>query len=285
MSASPKRSESSKKMKSEKSNDKGDKSDALKKRGQPKAKAEATDILSLASAPKKKGPSDSARNAVEIAGKRGQSLESTSDKKKGKGRKDKKARKGNNKKKKGGMEDEATSRKKVRKNHGIMRKIKRFFSGGGEVPVIKDLKALEAAEALNLSQSHMRRLKMKFDDIDIDGCGNIDATEFFEALGEPKSPFTDSVFAIIDIDGSGTMEFDEFIRILATYCMYTQSEILRFCFEMFDKDGSGAIDEKELVELCRAVNNASPDYPGNFKKALEEFDVNDVSTCRIFVAV
>lgn len=25
------------------------------------------------------------------------------------------------------------------------------------------------------------------------------------------------------------------------------------------------------------MNNASPTYPGNFKKALEEFDVNDVS--------
>jgi Ca2+-binding EF-hand superfamily protein len=277
------------KIKVSKSKDTGERSEALKKRGTPKAKAEGSDIMDIASkssAAKKKGPSDSARNAVEIAGKRGQSLESSGEKKKtGKGRKEKKPKKGNNKKKKGKMDDEATNRKKVRKNHGLMKKIMRFFSGGGEVPVIKDLKALEAAEALNLSQNHLRRLKMKFDDIDIDGSGSIDSTEFFEALGEPKSPFTEAVFAIIDIDGSGTMEFDEFIRILATYCMYTQNEILRFCFEMFDKDGSGAIDEKELVELCRAVNNASPDYPGNFKKALQEFDVNDVSTCNIYFCV
>lgn len=102
---------------------------------------------------------------------------------------------------------------------------------------------------------------------------------------------------ILDMDGSGAIEFDEYVRVLATYCMFTKDEILRFCFECYDVDGSGTIDEKEFVELCkyvafrffrlfcfvvylmdnscRTVNNASPAYPANFKKALEEFDVNE----------
>lgn len=231
----------------------GDKAEALKSRGKQKA-TEQTDIMALAGqANKKKSPSDSSKAAMEIAGKRGQSLESTGEKKKAKQKKEKK-KKGKGKAAKGDkMDEEAAKRKKVRKNFGLFKKIARFFNGGGEVPVLRDVKALEAAEALNLTANMLRKLKMKFDDIDIDGTGNIDSTEFYEALGEPKSPFTDAVFAIIDIDGSGMMEFDEFIRILATYCMYTQDEILRFCFEMFDKDGSGAIDEKELVELCKYV--------------------------------
>ena len=88
----------------------------------------------------------------------------------------------------------------------------------------------------------------------------------------------------------------------------------RFCFECFDVDGSGTIDEKEFVELCkyvhdpfasshlpfppphtiipplpsyqthfiimtnnhgRVINNASPIFPKNFKDALESFDVNE----------
>lgn len=240
MSGSPKRQ-------SRKEMDSGDKAETLKNRGKLKPQ-ESTDIVALAT--KKKGPSESSKNAVEISGKRGQTLESTSEKKKSKHRKDKKSKKGN-KGKSGKMDADAAKRKRTRNNFGFLKKISRFFNGGGEIPVLRDLKALEAAEALNLTGNHLRKLKMRFDDIDIDGSGSIDSTEFFEALGEPKSPFTESVFAIIDIDGSGTMEFDEFVRILATYCMYTQDEILRFCFEMFDKDGSGAIDEKELVELCK----------------------------------
>ncbi len=57
--------------------------------------------------------------------------------------------------------------------------------------------------------------------------------------------------------------------------MFTKDEILRFCFECFDVDRSGTIDEKEFVELCKCINNASPAFPGNFKRALQEFDVNE----------
>ena len=56
---------------------------------------------------------------------------------------------------------------------------------------------------------------------------------------------------IIDMDNSGTIEFEEYIRVLATYCMFTKDEILRFCFECYDVDGSGTIDEKEFIELCK----------------------------------
>lgn len=157
------------------------------------------------------------------------------------------------------------------------KKSKGLFScfGSSEEVVLKDPRALEAAEALGLKPWHLRKLKDKFEEIDIDGSGSIDSVELFEAVGEARSPFTDALFALIDLDGSGTIEFDEYIRVLATYCMFTKDEILRFCFELFDKDGSGAIDEKEFIELCKTINNASPMYPGNFKKALEDFDVND----------
>ena len=75
--------------------------------------------------------------------------------------------------------------------------------------------------------------------------------EFFESVGEERSPFTEKLFALIDLDGSGTIEFDEFVRVLATYCMFSKDEILRFCFDIFDVDHSGSIDEKEVRGICR----------------------------------
>lgn len=66
----------------------------------------------------------------------------------------------------------------------------------GEV-VLQDPWAIEAAQALDLQQWHLRRLKVRFDKIDLDGSGNIDYDEFFESIGEMRSPFTDKLFALI----------------------------------------------------------------------------------------
>jgi Ca2+-binding EF-hand superfamily protein len=162
-------------------------------------------------------------------------------------RKEEKPVKNAKKKKKKGESDQpkAFRPKKTKQNFMV-----KFFTPQRDV-VLRDPRAIEAADALHLTQRHLRKLRAKFDEIDIDGSGNIDVEEFFEYCGESRSPITDRLFNLIDLDGSGTIEFEEYVRIMATYCMYTKDEILRFCFETFDKDGSNAIDEKEFMELCK----------------------------------
>lgn len=185
------------------------------------------------------------------------------------------ARKGQVQDTKGKKTTKDKKAKKKGQKKSCIQKFLRSFGVGVGVIKLSDPRAIEAAQALDLRQSQLRQLRMKFDEIDIDGSGQIDAEEFFEAVQERRSPFTDKLFQFIDLDGSGTIEFDEYIRVLATYCMFSKDEILRFCFDCFDVDGSGTIDEKEFVELCKTVNNAAPSFPANFKKALEEFDVNE----------
>lgn len=184
--------------------------------------------------------------------------------------------------KKGGGGGGGGGKKKKKKKSSSAGKKKGCFTSllnklgiGNATITLSDPKTIEAAQTLDLSQRHLRLLRESFDRIDLDGSGNIDASEFLESLGEQRSPFTDKLFAVIDVDGSGTIEFDEYVRVLTTYCMFSKDEILRFCFECFDVDGSGTIDEKEFVELCKTVNNANPTFPRNFKTALQEFDVNE----------
>jgi Ca2+-binding EF-hand superfamily protein len=165
--------------------------------------------------------------------------------------------------------------KSTGRKRGCLSSIFAMFGIGIATISLSDPRAIEAAQSLEMTQKHLRLLKNSFDRIDLDGSGNIDATEFLESLGEQRSPFTDKLFSVIDVDGSGTIEFDEYVRVLSTYCMFSKDEILRFCFECFDVDGSGTIDEKEFVELCKTVNNANPTFPANFKTALQEFDVNE----------
>ena len=71
------------------------------------------------------------------------------------------------------------------------------------------------------------------------------------------------------------LDFDEFLQALSTYCMFNKDQILKFCFDTFDADNSGTIEEDEFMAMCSAVSNSDPTFPGNFKNALERFDTND----------
>jgi Ca2+-binding EF-hand superfamily protein len=167
---------------------------------------------------------------------------------------------------------------KVKKSHpkrSIWLAIYEIFTGRAGSIELKNKHARQVAEALDLQPWHLRRMRRRFDDIDVDRSGNVSAAEFLEATGASRSAFTDKLFAMIDLDGNGTIEFDEFMSVIAMYCMFTKNEILQFCFDCFDLDKSGAIDEREFINLCRAINGIAPSFPANFKKALEDFDVDE----------
>ena len=151
---------------------------------------------------KKKDKKDSdKKDAVQILGqnkKTDKGSQQREDKKKKDRKKNQKAKKF--------KEEKKVVRKK--KKSCVEQTLNGFGIGFGTV-TLRDPRALEAAQALNLSQAHLQKLRIKFDRIDVDGSGNIDAEEFFEAVGEKRSPLTDRLFQLIDLDGSGTIEFDE----------------------------------------------------------------------------
>ena len=103
--------------------------------------------------------------------------------------------------------------------------------------------AIKMTEALGLGQRHLRIMRDQFDDIDVDGSGNIDAVELFEAMGEVRSKITEELFAMMDMDGNARLDFDEYVAVALSYCMYTKDDILKFCFDLFDLDSGGTIDE------------------------------------------
>jgi len=119
-------------------------------------------------------------------------------------------------------------------------------------------------------------LSRKFDEyVSFSGSGEIDYDEFFEMIGDQRTPYTDALFELIDADGSGAIDFTEYIQVLSTYCMYSKDDVLSFCFRTFDKDGSGNIDENEYIAIMKSLNNGNPMFPGNFGRACTDFDVND----------
>ena len=95
---------------------------------------------------------------------------------------------------------------------------------------------------------------------------------------------------------SGNISFEEFVASIGTYCMFSKDDILQFIFDIYDEDSSslfktrsllvlqpmlisetsslGTLDDQEFVKMSSGVNNGDPSWIGNFRTAMENFDVN-----------
>ena len=52
-----------------------------------------------------------------------------------------------------------------------------------------------------------------------------------------------------DTDGSGEINYTEFLAATIDQTVFLRDDYLKTAFKMFDKDGSGKIDNEEVVAL------------------------------------
>merc|ERR1711975_101381 len=107
-------------------------------------------------------------------------------------------------------------------------------------------------------------IKEAFDLFDTDGSGSIDAKELkvaMRALGfEPKKEEIQKMIADIDKDGSGTIDFSEFLEMMTTKMSEKDSkeEILK-AFRLFDDDETGKISFKNLRRVAKELGENMTD--------------------------
>merc|ERR1711992_195598 len=106
------------------------------------------------------------------------------------------------------------------------------------------------------SMSELQRLEFKeaFQEFDKDSSGTISTNELLfvmRSLGQ--NPTEDEILNLVveyDVNGDGTIDFDEFCEMM----LRTSSDIdrkveIREAFKIFDRDGNGFIDAKELKDV------------------------------------
>ncbi|KAF0689428.1 Aste57867_19134 [Aphanomyces stellatus] len=102
--------------------------------------------------------------------------------------------------------------------------------------------------------------------------GSIDRDEFFRSFGEQRTAVGDAVFALIDIDNSGELDFSEYVEALGAFCLLNTEEVLKFCFFVFDQDKNGTIEGNELDALLEMLHQDNA--TSNMAAAVEKFDFN-----------
>ena len=82
------------------------------------------------------------------------------------------------------------------------------------------------------------------------------------------------ILAAADTDGSGQIEYTEFISATMDTQIFLKDEYLRTAFNMFDKDGSGTIDNQEVLDLLQGSDIQNFCNKDAIEAAVKEIDAN-----------
>ena len=91
-------------------------------------------------------------------------------------------------------------------------------------------------------------MRQTFLALDKDGNGSLTFEELQSGLGHKENSETlISLLKAADTDNSGFIDYTEFLAATMDQQMYMRDDYMRTAFNMFDQDGSGKIDKKELI--------------------------------------
>jgi len=138
-------------------------------------------------------------------------------------------------------------------------------------------KAVLTCMASQLSEHEIMDLRKAFLSLDKNGDGTITIDELKEGLAklpDIKASEIQQIMSNIDTDGSGKIDYTEFLAATMETGLYLKEEKLYMAFKMFDKDGNGTISADEL----KAVLGNDESYAGKDQKfwndLIKEADLN-----------
>ncbi len=115
------------------------------------------------------------------------------------------------------------------------------------------------AISVQASPDDIKELKELFKQLDVNGDGSLSLEELRKGLKDKENG--DALLEVLkaaDTDGSGEINYTEFLAATIDSNIFLREDYLRTAFNMFDKDGSGKIDNEEVINLLQG------DDLGNF---------------------
>lgn len=131
------------------------------------------------------------------------------------------------------------------------------------------------AISVQASPQDIKELKDLFKALDVNGDGTLTLHEIQKGLkGMVNGEQIANLMASADTDKSGEINYTEFIAATIDANVFMRDDYLRSAFNMFDKDGSGKIDNSEVAELLLGEELGNLVSKAAIEEALAEIDEN-----------
>lgn len=107
--------------------------------------------------------------------------------------------------------------------------------------------------ASQLGENQIKSLRDAFMKLDNNGDGLLTAQEIKEGLGkagfEEIPPDLQQIMEEVDSDGNGMIDYTEFLAATLDRKTYLQEDVCWAAFRIFDRDGDGKISKSEIINV------------------------------------
>mmetsp|Transcript_81925 Transcript_81925/g.227133 ORF Transcript_81925/g.227133 Transcript_81925/m.227133 type:complete len:475 (-) Transcript_81925:278-1702(-) len=125
--------------------------------------------------------------------------------------------------------------------------------------------------AQQMNETEIEELRQTFSALDANKDGTLSQAEIQSGMQKHKlkvPPDFEETLNQLDTDGSGSIDYTEFIAATLSAKQYLKKEVLWAAFRVFDTDGSGSIDREELKMVLQEQNVQQIDC------VMQEVDLN-----------
>lgn len=105
--------------------------------------------------------------------------------------------------------------------------------------------------ASKLNEESISKIKLVFQDIDVNGDGEISLAEFIRGVKDPVGLGSTSLEAIcrsLDTDNNGVIDYNEFLAACILRPSFSKEDFIKSAFDYFDRDSNGFITSSDLKE-------------------------------------
>merc|ERR1719248_194813 len=129
-----------------------------------------------------------------------------------------------------------------------------------------------------LDESQIKNLRSVFLQLDDNGDGLLSVQEMRDGLTKAGlkeiPPDLQQIMEEVDSDGSGVIDYTEFLAATLDKKHYMQEDVCWAAFRVFDRDGNGKISQKELEAVLASGNVEEAMGASAVKELMKEVDTN-----------